>query len=1305
MNVTNSGLDFALSATDDDFRKVLKGICDELDATSQHGRLTGKAVAASYDQTKAKIQAVSSAIEAQNNRAHDALKKLEAELSQLSAQKQQATISGASPAELAGIQAAIQAKEQERQKWQQVQTSMQECASETERVNAKLEQHRAAAETASQAQGSMRTQLRACVQEMARLEAEQGPGVRQTKAFQDLQREAGRLTDAMGDARTQAQIFSHDNPNLQGIISGIGGLAGAFSAAQGVVALFGAENEDLQRIMLKVQGAMAIANGLQTVANTLNKDSAFMLTTVRKAKELLTVATNKLSVALGVSNVAAKALMATLTLGVSVAITALIMAWDKFSASSDKAAESTNKAREAFDEYHKQTATKSADLVGKYQQLRAEYAKLKTAAEKQAWLKENAKEFDSLGLSVTGVTSADNVFIANTANVVKALELRAKAMALQDMQTKAYQQYYESIVNADSTVTGGGYHNVYKPHYKSDAYGAIPEALKGLRAGTDYNVVKPAGWDGVSALDIVVDVVKANARSAELAKQRNDKARAEAVRERDKVLGTVQQLQKEVAAAQAATGVQLAGGSEAALNGKGGAKSGGKTGGKSGTDSFDTALADKKKSYDQYKEWATSADEGLRASAEKLRQALDPEGATYLDYLKGQRAKIEAIQNKSTSDLKHLATLNDAIAAEVGSTLIPDYTKSLDEQLKKADTLGAQLSIIEAKRKEIEGDRTEVGDAKREVLTTTEDKVKEQIKSETQEALQQYAAYELERIKFQESYARRRELLAKQSAEATTEQERQVALKALERLETEKEKYTKRGNESEQYAAMVEKYKGYEQQVADVRAKYDAERAEAKKQNNDKMLAQIDAAEQKELSTVAATALQATEEWRKLFSNLDDLSVKAIQKLIKAIDGQKLNLDVVIGEDDLKGIKDKLEEAANKIREKNPFAALFSADQSFKDAAKNTAGVLSSVNAVYSSAVDGIKTMGIELDEGTQAAMEAVSGLLNGIESLTMAMATNNPVGMITASVGLLATIVGLFNFKDRKLEKQVKNHQKAVNALKTAYNELNDAVARALGEDKVTTRQPLIENLRRQQGQISAMMAAEEAKKKTDKDRLNDWQDQFNDIGRQIKDIMEEITQDITQTTATDLASSLADALVSAFSDGKDAAKAFGDVANDVIKNAVTNALKLQFLEKPLQAAIARLQKDMGFDEEGNGTFDGLTESEQQAFRDSIAAAGANFQTAMDMYKDLFKQLDDTDPTTLSGAIQGASQESIDLLAGQTNAVRQNQVTALEVMRSQLAALTGIRDSTRTAADRLLMIYNELTAPNGALRSQGITD
>ena len=66
--------------------------------------------------------------------------------------------------------------------------------------------------------------------------------------------------------------------------------------------LFAGENENLQRIMVKVQSLMSITMALQTAYTQLNKNSAFQLVLVAKAKDMLTAANARLAAALGVSN-------------------------------------------------------------------------------------------------------------------------------------------------------------------------------------------------------------------------------------------------------------------------------------------------------------------------------------------------------------------------------------------------------------------------------------------------------------------------------------------------------------------------------------------------------------------------------------------------------------------------------------------------------------------------------------------------------------------------------------------------------------------------------------------------------------------------------------------------------------------------------------------------------------------------------------------------------------------------------------------------------------------------------------------
>ena len=116
---------------------------------------------------------------------------------------------------------------------------------------------------------------------------EEGRTLDQTKGrYREIIEELGRLRDIRGDITAAGNVFANDENQIAGVIQGLSGLSGAFSVAQGAVGLFGAENEKLNEIMLKVQSLMAITMGLQQVQQVLNKDSTFSLVTLNAIKKL-----------------------------------------------------------------------------------------------------------------------------------------------------------------------------------------------------------------------------------------------------------------------------------------------------------------------------------------------------------------------------------------------------------------------------------------------------------------------------------------------------------------------------------------------------------------------------------------------------------------------------------------------------------------------------------------------------------------------------------------------------------------------------------------------------------------------------------------------------------------------------------------------------------------------------------------------------------------------------------------------------------------------------------------------------------
>lgn len=172
-------------------------------------------------------------------------------------------------------------------------------------------------------------------------------GEQDTEEYRRMATEAAKLRDTIADLQQQTRILSDDDANLKGLASGLTGLTGAFSAAMGVMGLFASENENLAKIQTRVQSVMAVTIGLQQAFNALNKDSAFRLVTVVKMQNLLTAANTRLAAAFGISTTAANVLLGTLTLGLSVAVTGMIVAWNRYSAAQEEATRRTRERVEA----------------------------------------------------------------------------------------------------------------------------------------------------------------------------------------------------------------------------------------------------------------------------------------------------------------------------------------------------------------------------------------------------------------------------------------------------------------------------------------------------------------------------------------------------------------------------------------------------------------------------------------------------------------------------------------------------------------------------------------------------------------------------------------------------------------------------------------------------------------------------------------------------------------------------------------------------------------------------------------------
>lgn len=176
---------------------------------------------------------------------------------------------------------------------------------------------------------SLKTRVREAKEDLQRAEERFGPFSKEANV---ARQRAGELADQLGDLNRQVNLLNPED-KIKAFTNLSQGVVGAFSIATGAVQAFGAENEEVQRIAQKLQGALNLVQGVQSIIGlkeayedikvvlglTTAAQAALTTTTVAgtAATEGATLATRAFSVALTATGIGA----------IVVALGALVGAW------------------------------------------------------------------------------------------------------------------------------------------------------------------------------------------------------------------------------------------------------------------------------------------------------------------------------------------------------------------------------------------------------------------------------------------------------------------------------------------------------------------------------------------------------------------------------------------------------------------------------------------------------------------------------------------------------------------------------------------------------------------------------------------------------------------------------------------------------------------------------------------------------------------------------------------------------------------------------------------------------------------
>lgn len=1185
----------------------------------------------------------------------------------------------------------------------------------------------------------------------------------QSEAYRMLSEELGRLRNIQRDIERQGTILSNDQSNFQGIISGLSGVAGGLAVATGAMALFGDENEDLQRVMAKVQTVMSITIGMQQVSQALNENSAFQLVTLNKLKawwakivaeatraeatetgvtQLNTIAkkqnaleTGKATVSETLDTAAKGANTAAATAGTFANLTlagafrALGLAIKSFpvfgwiasgiTALAAIVSHFSNKAKEAkkrVEELNKSMTEIASKPIASLIKLQAEWISLGNNMQaKQKLIEKSRKTFEDLNMAINDTYDAEKRLMdpAHIKAFIQAQLMKAKGSAL--LESEDYKKKLQEAANLEAQIMEAEDKFRKAKEYKN-------EDLRLKTLYDQYIKIQKLKKKLAPINDFLLETSKKSVQITIKGQKTLDNLNKEALeKQKQTVAGKKALLEKELEDLEYQRGKLLATDKKkiAEYDKKIKAKQKEidelephkeKEKYKKEKDPFIEQLEKKKQAYSEYVKWINSDDEKVRSAANKQFSGLLKEGNSYIDYLKKQREQLLSVGNRSQEQNKNLASINKAIAEESKKTLLDVFKDALKEQIDGIDTITGKIDKIKELKENLSEDdplkaqKTEVLD---EAMGTMVNKAKE----ETQALYKEYADYYDKKVALHKKYLNDIALLEEAKKNAKTDKEKD---KIDRTIKVRKERHDEDIKKIDGYDEMIAAYGTFEQKKQAIIEDFEEKRKKARERGDQEMIKSLDKAQGEAVSKLSLDELIKNPDWSKMFENLDEIATEELDRLQAMIEEKKISLGAELSPKDFEVIMERLKAMKAEIKERNPFKGLI---QSVKDYSSATDSVSkkSSLTNMFSSAsesiglvkeafdavVDGIKNMGIQMDAETEKILSDIGSILDGAGQLAAGIASGNPLDIIKGSIGLFTSAMDLLNTKDRDAQRSIRRNQKAVRNLERAYDDLSRSIDRALGSDKYNKQKEAINNLRQQEAHLREMERSEREKKKSNEDKVQEYQDKQKELQRKQQDIINGMRDDIIGMDAKTAAEQLGDAFISAFARGEDAVKAFGKKTDEIVANIMKKMLIQKLLEQPIGKIIDQYSKKW-IDEKGNFIgFDSVNE-DAEAMGEELKGLAEGFQKAGGKFMEKLGSMMSVGDTTLTGAVKGVTEETAGIVAGQLNAIRIRQSESADLLRQQLMHLSEIASNTRYNK-HLESIDRKLSSTgNDSLRSKG---
>lgn len=390
--------------------------------------------------------------------------------------------------------------------------------------------------------------------------------------------------------------------------------------------------------------------------------------------------------------------------------------------------------------------------------------------------------------------------------------------------------------------------------------------------------------------------------------------------------------------------------------------------------------------------------------------------------------------------------------------------------------------------------------------------------------------------------------------------------------------------------------------------------------------------------------------------------------------------------------------------------------------------------------------------QDASAFFETFSGMSSSLSKVVTSAESGNVGGILAGVTGIFTSPIKAFaKAHDAKLDRQIKLAERQLNELKNLSSNISSVIEKTLGgiysyERSSDTTKKLndVKNdykaweaysktdtgkaffggknlshysketydavmkteanhsayadqlalLHAQEDELRKQRQAEEDKKKTDKDKIADYDQQIKEMELQIKTFAQDFLKDVYSIDMKSWASTLTDTIVSAWAKGEDAVDAYKkkvkDMVRDVVKNIIAQKIMEKALEKPLEWLTSVLDNKGQLDETDMINFaKQVNEIGDKVVPQITGLVDALKKEGLDMRED--------GSSSTTNSIKGITEETADLLASYVNSIRLDLSVVREMQGKFLPEMSEIAKSQLTQLN--LIAQNTLRNADAAER------